>query len=279
VNRYFVIPRTELQPYVDRFWGWESKALLQLPPMLPGTGAELMFHYGTPFQIQNARLGLQTSGSANLLCARRAPHRPQPQAGLGFISVRFRSGALRHFSPLPLTELLDDALPIQDIWGQAGLEVAGRVAQAPDRVGRVSILEDWLLACLRQHGKAQPVMEAAIRQLYYQHRSVKVALLAEQLGMSRRNFERVFREQIGMSPKTFQRTARFHLTMRDLLLARQVDYLDAALSHGYFDQAHFIHDFQSFVSDSPVAFLKHTATMAHFYNPPLFAPDKVPLPR
>ena len=279
MNRYFVMPCTALQPYVDRFWGWESEAFLQLPPMLPGTGAELMFHYGTPCQIQNSCLGLQTSGPAFLLCARRAPHRLQAQAGLGFISVRFRSGALRHFSPLPLSELIDDALPIQDVWGPAGLEVANRVAMAFDQASRVAILEDWLLACLRQHGKAQPMMEAAVRQLYYQHRSIRVEMLAEQLGMSRRNFERVFREQIGMSPKAFQRTARFHLTMRDLLLAHQADYLDAALSHGYYDQAHFIHDFQAFVKDSPVAFLKRTATMAHFYNPPLFTPDKVPLPR
>lgn len=279
MNRYFIIPRAELQPYVDRLWGWESEALLQLPPMLPGTGAELLFHYGTPFRLQSAGTEGLNLGQAHLLCARRAPHRLLSQAGLGFISVRFRSGALRHFCPVSLQAVLDEAVPIRDLWGQAGLDVACRVAEAADRASRVSILEDWLLACLREHGKAQPAMEAALRQLYYQHRSVRVDALAERLGMSRRHFERVFREQIGMTPKAFQRTARFHLTTRDLLLRAPTDCLASALDHGYYDQAHFIHDFQAFVGTSPLAFLKCASTVAHFYNPPIFTPDTVPLPR
>ena len=278
MHRYFVVPRAELQAYVDRLWGWESDLALPLPAMLPGTGAELLFHYRRPFAIHSRQRGLMQLGPAQLLCARRHPHQPLAQAAVGFIAVRFRSGALRHFCPLPLAELRDDALAIGEVWGQSGRDLAERVALAGGTGERVALLEDWLMRCLGRHHQVQPAIEAALRQLYYGHREVRIESLADSLGMSRRHFERVFRAQIGVTPKSFQRTARLNLTVRELLLSGCADYLGAALDHGYYDQAHFINDFQSLVGDSPASFLRSTARVAHFYNPPLFAPDRVPLP-
>ena len=279
MKRYFVIPCAPLQPYIDRLWGWESEALAPLPAMLPGTGAELLFHYGRPFAIQSRQQPVAPPGLAQLLCARRTPYQPLPQSALGFIAVRFRSGALRHFCPLPLGDLRDDVLPVGEVWGAEGRNIAERVAQANTRDERVSLLEAWLLRGLHRHHQTQPAIEAALRQLYYGHREVKIDQLADQLGMSRRHFERIFRGEIGVTPKLFQRTARFNLTVRELLLSARTDTLGVALDHGYYDQAHFIHDFQTFVGDSPAAFLQATARVAHFYNQPIFAPDKVPLPR
>jgi AraC-like DNA-binding protein len=279
VNRYFAIPCAALQPYVDRLWGWESDALLQLPALLPGTGAELLFHYGRPFAIESRRRGVTHLGPAQLLCARTQPQQPLAQAAVGFVAVRFRSGALRHFSPLPLADLRDDVLSIGDVWGQGGRDIAERVLQAGSRNERIALLEDWLLHCLHRYHTSQPAIEAALRQLYYRHREVRIDELADQLGMSRRHFERLFREQIGVTPKAFQRTARFNLTVRDLLLSARTDYLATALDHGYYDQAHFIHEVRSFVGESPATFLQTTRRVAHFYNPPIFAPDKVPSAR
>ena len=279
MKRYFVIPSAPLQPYVDRLWGWESDDLLQLPAILPGTGAELLFQYGRPFAIRSRQQSAAQLGLAQLLCARHRPYQPLPQSALGFIAVRFRSGALRHFCPLPLGDLRDDVVPVGEVWGAEGVDVAERVAQASTRDQRVSLLEGWLLRCLQRHHLAQPAIEAALRQLYYGHREVKIDRLADQLGMSRRHFERVFRCEIGVTPKLFQRTARFNLTVRELLLSASSDTLAVALDHGYYDQAHFIHDFQAFVGDSPAAYLQTTTRVAHFYNQPIFAPDKVPLPR
>jgi AraC-like DNA-binding protein len=279
VNRYFVVPRTKLQAYVDRLWGWESTEQISLPPLLPGTGAELMIHYGQPAQLRSRQLGLLKLGAAYLLCARRGPHFAQARAGLGFISIRFRSGALRHFCPRPLSELGADALPIGELWGEEGNLLAEQVAQASSREERVAIIEHWLLACLARYGKTQPAIELALHRLYYRHQDVRVEALVEQIGMSRRNFERVFREEVGITPKAFQRVARFNQTVRELLLRNSVDYLGVALDHGYYDQAHFIHDFQNYVGETPATFLESRMRSAHFYNAPIFTPDTVPVPR
>jgi AraC-like DNA-binding protein len=273
------VPRVELQAYVDRYWGWEGEAPTALPTWLPGTGAELLLHYARPFAIDCGEKGVRELGGGQLLCARRAPHRPLALADVGFIAVRFRSGALRHFCALSLAELRDDALAIGDVWGAAGRELAERVALAVNTGARVALIEGWLLRCLACYRQHQPAIEAALRALYYGHRDVRIDALAENLGMSRRHFERVFREQVGLTPKAFQRTARLNHTVRELLLGEPRDMLATALEHGYYDQAHFIHDFRAFVGQSPSTFLRNSADTAHFYNAPIFAPDRVPVPR
>ena len=279
MRRYFVVPCAELQAYIDRYWGWESEGPGALPTWLPGTGAELLFHYARPFAIDCGDRGVRELGAGQLLCARRAPHRPLAQAAVGFIAVRFRSGALRHFCAPSLAELHDDALPIGDVWGQSGRDLAERVALADDGEARVALIERWLLHCLARHRQYQPAIEEALRLLYYGHRDVRIDALAERLGMSRRHFERRFAEQIGVTPKAFQRTARLNHTVRELLLGASGDMLATALDHGYYDQAHFIHDFRAFVGQSPSAFLRNSADAAHFYNAPIFTPDRVPVPR
>ena len=279
MRRYFVVPRVELQAYVDRYWGWEGEVPTALPTWLPGTGAELLFHYARPFAIDCGDKGVRELGVAQLLCARRAPHQPLALADVGFIAVRFRSGALRHFCALSLAELRDDALAIGDVWGSPGRELAERVALAGNTGARVALIERWLLHCLACYRQHQPAIEAALHALYYGHRDVRIDALAGHLGMSRRHFERLFAEQIGLTPKAFQRTARLNLTVRELLLGEPRDMLATALEHGYYDQAHFIHDFRAFVGQSPSAFLRNSADAAHFYNAPIFTPDRVPVPR
>lgn len=279
MKRYSVIPSLRLQAYVDRLWGWESQEQIALPPLLPGTGAELMIHYGPPALMSSRQGGPLHLGSAFLLCARRGPHYAQAQAGLGFISIRFRSGALRHFCSLPISELGADALPVERIWGREATDMVEQVVVARDLDQRVAIIEKWLLACLVRHGKAQPAIELALHGLYYRHRDVRIDTLVEQIGMSRRNFERTFQREIGMTPKAFQRVARLNQTVRELLLQESTDYLGVALDHGYYDQAHFIHEFQTMVGDTPAGFLETRMRAAHFYNPSIFTPDTVPLPR
>jgi transcriptional regulator GlxA family with amidase domain len=42
-----------------------------------------------------------------------------------------------------------------------------------------------------------------------------------------------------------------------------VDWADVALSCGYFDQAHFNHDFRAFAGLSPSTYLRHRVTRTH----------------
>ena len=98
---------------------------------------------------------------------------------------------------------------------------------------------------------------------------VELSRMLREMGFSAIVFERVVGGAAGLTPKRFQRVARLHHTMRHLLLARETDYLDAALERGYYDQSHFIHETGELTGCTPGELLTRESFMSHFYNPRL----------
>ena len=57
-----------------------------------------------------------------------------------------------------------------------------------------------------------------------------------------------------MTPKLFARVQRFQEVVKTVHPLREVDWADVAAACGYFDQAHFIHDFRAFSGFTPVEY-------------------------
>jgi len=62
-------------------------------------------------------------------------------------------------------------------------------------------------------------------------------------------------EAIGLTPKVFCRLLRFQEALRLIENGQWISWTDLALDRGYFDHAHFIHDFQAFSGLTPQAYL------------------------
>ena len=253
-------PCGELAPYIERYWFWESSAACPLPVLLPGTGNDLFIHFKRPFA--------SIRSPAHLLCVRSRPWPLEPDGPTAFVAIRFRMGALRHFCRFGMGELFDQAVSVEQLWGREGVrwaEQAGMEFRSPRAGG---ILETQLIRWLRRYRRMEAEIDWTAARLYYGHAECRVEDLASSVRISRRHLERTFKSAMGLPPKAFQRLARFQHTVRDLLFAPARGGLDAALAHGYYDQSHFIREFESFAQVPPMAFLNRRNFMSHFYNPP-----------
>ncbi|HEX5394627.1 MAG TPA: helix-turn-helix domain-containing protein [Rhodocyclaceae bacterium] len=264
MRQFTYFPPLDLAPYVDRLWGWESdaKETLALPTLLPGTGAELYFHYRKPFEYDASMS--PRSEKAHLFCLRRTALELMPAQDTGFIAVRFRAGMLHRFLDIPGEELIDCAEAMDDIWGSAGRIVAANVADAKSHEARTSLIVAFLRSRLAATAKDE-VVEAAVSMLYGAP-SLSIETLSTSLGLGRRQLERRFQGLTGQRPSEFRRLVRFQKTARALLLTPNANALDTALAHGYYDQSHFIRDFRSFAQASPQAYLATARHKTHFYN-------------
>jgi methylphosphotriester-DNA--protein-cysteine methyltransferase len=81
--------------------------------------------------------------------------------------------------------------------------------------------------------------------------------VTDQIGLSQRRFIQVFRDEVGLTPKLFCRIQRFQEVLRRIGKGQQFEWVDVALDCGYYDQAHFINDFQAFSGLNPTAYLAH----------------------
>jgi AraC-like DNA-binding protein len=79
--------------------------------------------------------------------------------------------------------------------------------------------------------------------------------VSREIGWSRRWFSKTFSDAVGMTPKRYSRLVRFQRVVRQLASGGRVDWAELALSGGFADQAHLIHEFRAFSGLSPESFL------------------------
>jgi AraC-like DNA-binding protein len=267
MKTFNLLPHPALRPYVDRIWGWEGDAheTVPLPTLLPGTGAELYCHYRTPFAIDG---DAQPLPDGHLFCVRGAPVRLLPSAALGFIAVRFRTGMLGRFVRVPTHELIDTRRSLDELWGAAGAGLLRALSAAPDHGARVALVQTFLARHCQAESR-DPLVERGMAMLYRRHATLSVDALAAELGLGRRQLERRWTAFSGQSPGASRHLCRFQHTVRAWMLDPSTPAAAHALDHGYYDQAHFIHDFRRRVGQSPVQYLRGARAKTHFYNTPL----------
>lgn len=272
------LPTPALRPFIDRYWGWDSTQAepVVLPCLLPGTGAELYFHYRSPFRYQSLPHEQQSCPQAHLLCLRRSPLPLCPATDLGFIAVRLRAGMLPRFLSIPAAELPDQVHAVEHLWDVAGSQLLRQLSWAAANVERLQLIERFLLSQLRSPPDAR--VERAAALLYRSGPGLSIDQLADAVELGRRQLERRFLAGTGQTPVEMRRLTRFQHTVRTVLLDPQRSSTDVALEHGYYDQAHFIREFRSLAQTTPRGYFTAARSTTHFYNTPRCQPGSMEAP-
>ena len=265
--RFDFTPPPDLWPFIDRFWVCESAREVIWPTLLPGTGAEIYFHFRQPFP--NVGLG------AHLACFRSARLLLGASGDIGFVAVRFRTGMLARFAEHPPALLNDRILDAEDLWGPAGRELSVRFQELATLAERLALLSNFLRQRLRP---GDALVETAVAAIYQQGAVLQMSELAERHGLGLRQLERRFQAVIGVSPARLRSLVRFQKTCRQLLLDPVAPILDTALAEGYYDHAHFCRNFRELSGQSPQAYFAVARKLTHFYNTPRKQPGTVATP-
>lgn len=173
------------------------------------------------------------------------------------IGVHFKPGGAFPFFKMPAGELHNQHLSLDELWGDSAHELRERLLQAATPELKFQILEDSLLVHIRKPLVRHPAVDFAIQEFAGVSRAPSIAQVSDKVGLSSRRFIDIFSDQVGLTPKLYCRVQRFQHVLRRIQISGDVDWTDLALSCGYFDQAHFIHDFRAFSGLSPTAYAAH----------------------
>jgi AraC-like DNA-binding protein len=165
------------------------------------------------------------------------------------VAVEFHPGGAAAFFPVPLYEVSDQAVGLDDLWKCDGRLLREQILGAGTAHGKLGVLESALLRQLR--GTANPAIACAIALL---NRGLPVAETSARLGFLPKTFVRRFREQVGLTPKRFARVRRLQRIIRSLRSGAAVDWCLLAAEYGFTDQAHLIHDFRGLAGITPTAY-------------------------
>jgi transcriptional regulator GlxA family with amidase domain len=114
--------------------------------------------------------------------------------------------------------------------------------------------EETLLGLLRKNGHFDRTVDRCLQLIETSCGQVNVAQLADHLGVSGRQLTRRFQHTIGLSPKEFARVSRFLHVVRCLSGREPRTLSETAVACGYFDQAHFNHEFREMAGMAPGEF-------------------------
>ncbi|HLY16101.1 MAG TPA: helix-turn-helix domain-containing protein [Bryobacteraceae bacterium] len=180
------------------------------------------------------------------------------------MGAHFKPGGGFPFFGLPVAELHNTLVSLEDLWsGEAG-RLRERLLEAVTPAARFDILEQALLARAGRRLERNPAVTFALREFHGLPHTRTIGEVTGQIGLSAKRFIQLFSEEVGLTPKLFCRVRRFQRVLRRLQKGQQVAWAAVAADCGYFDQAHFIHDFRAFSGLNPTTYLaRRTGHLNH----------------
>jgi len=209
-----------------------------------------------------------TSSSPPILAgASSRPRVLNTAQSIRMLGVSFAPGGASSLFQTPVSEIANLTVPLDEFCGGSAIALQAEMLEAPSNAVRFRVLERYLEALLAAiDAPDHPAVRYALGELRSVH-EVRIADLIGRMGIGQRRFIELFRREVGLTPKLYQRVTRFQQVLASIENHRDIEWSDVASLHGYFDQAHLIHDFNTFAGVSPTVYLQRRSSRNHVTLP------------
>jgi AraC-like DNA-binding protein len=170
------------------------------------------------------------------------------------MGVHFRPGGARPFLGLPLSEMADRHVALEDIWGSQARALREQLSEAKSSAAALAILERALLSRLTDRGLYHPAVAFALERFAAASGIARVREVTGATGYSAKRFIQLFTEGVGLSPKRFCRILRLQAVLNQLASGARVEWAEFALGSGYYDQSHLIREFRAMTGLTPAQY-------------------------
>jgi AraC-like DNA-binding protein len=238
------VPAAPLSAFVSVLWyadGW--KPLHPRERLMPSGSAGLIISLQ-----DDRRAGAIVSGPRSESFVMRIADAPQTMIG-----AQFTHGGAAAFFDMPLCALRNTHAALEDVAGASSARLRERLLDRPAAGERLEFLAAWLRDRMLRRSEPDRAILWAIGQL--RQPQTRVADVSKRIGRSSRWFIDRFASVVGLTPKVFSRVQRFQAALRQVHEQKSVRLADLAVSCGYYDEAHLIHEFSSLAGMSPSALL------------------------
>lgn len=228
-----IAPPPRLARTVECFWTLETLGAEPRHRVLPDGCADILFTRDGDTAVIEA-VGPMTQ------------YRDFPlPAGRLLVGVRFHPGMWTAHLGVAGDRITDETLPLDELWGARARELC-------DRLGGAGSVEQWIqvLEHSLPSAEANSPLQCALAWMADRHGCVSIDDLANQAGLSVRQFRRTCVAQTGLTPKFLARVLRFRHAMQQVH-THPCAFAHLALDCGYYDQAHFINEFRELSGRTP----------------------------
>jgi len=171
------------------------------------------------------------------------------------MGIHFKPGGAFPFFRLPVDELHNLHVSLEDLWGREAAILREQLLEAATPQKKFAVLESCLLARAFKPLERHRAVGCALALFRNIHTAPAVSAVSDEIGISARRLIELFSGEVGLTPKLFCRVRRFQWALDLIHQGREFDWAELAAECGYFDQAHFIHDFKAFSGMNPTMYM------------------------
>jgi AraC-like DNA-binding protein len=160
------------------------------------------------------------------------------------IGTKFRPGAFSGFLPGPVSALADRVLPVAEAFGADGARLERELADTPTVRATIEAITDLLRERRPPPDPRRTLVSEVVAAMREAAPGTRVSDVAGRFGVAPRTLQRLFAVHVGVGPKRVLQRFR-HQQAADRLAGADGGLARLAAELGYFDQAHFVHDFRA----------------------------------
>jgi AraC-like DNA-binding protein len=236
-------PPPDLTSWIACFWrirGTVREGTAHPHRVLPDGCADLLF------DLESAR---HAGGSpAELVGPMSQASVYDMRGAIDLLGVRLRPGVVNAFMGIPADRLLDSTAPLAEVPASLRLSVPA-LSEVPE-----AAIARLITACRKRVADLRSpdllIKHALAQWSRAEHGMPAVSVLARDIGLSERAFERRFAVHVGLTPVRYRRLARLRAVLR-LHANGMHDWAALAAATGFSDQPHLVRDCRAFTGLTP----------------------------
>jgi AraC-like DNA-binding protein len=269
-------PAEILLPFVECYFIWDSEGPLQETIVVespPNGYCSIVFNYGDGYALTNQKypkleVPLQFISGQNIYS-----YSLYLKGCIGIAGIVFKPAALATIFNLPMCEYVEERIDLYKVFSKNIVDqYVHEIQSACDETARVTLLEKFVLNQVQSLKPVADYIDEAANLIIEKNGMLQVGELVSKSFMSRRTFERRFFQKVGLSPKYYARIRRIGYICNLIAGKKKVDWPALFYECEFYDQAHFIKDFESFTGRTPQQYLKENTELANLVSKPTTRP-------
>jgi AraC-like DNA-binding protein len=191
------------------------------------------------------------------------------------VCIRFTYEGIVTLLGLQISDSLNSIINLEQIYDNRGKALHENLEDATGNFEKARLLDIFFICILSSKYKKNSKLSIIYEYLLRKTGRISIDDMAHTVGLSYRTIHRKFCNEVGICPKEYLKIIRFNNSCRLLVQYPFYDIQDIIYHSGYYDQAHFIHEFKSIMKISPGELLKQSNGKFFLTRPFYIEPEEL----
>ncbi len=261
-----------LAPFIECYFTWDSNEALEEELVVespPNGFCSIVVNCGSPYFLHNKKYDRLKVPQQFISGQNTYSYKLFLSGNIHIVGIVLKPAALATFFGLEGFEFTEERIDLLKALPHHHVrKYAEQIKEAANAIEKVKLMEEFLLHHYNLNNPEPDYIDKAANIIVEKKGLLHVNELLKESCMSRRTFERRFFQKVGLSPKYYARIRRIGYVINLFIGKKKVNWPEVFYEAEFYDQAHFIKDFEEFTGRTPQQYIRENSELANLVEKP-----------